>query len=77
MVKQIIKYSCEFNQYGGKNMTGQFRKLGLGASALSILGSIYIYFIHDGGSEMLGIFVGLWAPTLILIAKELDDAFEN
>ena len=53
-------------------MTGQMTKIGLAASAISIIASIYIYFSHDGGDPMLGIFVGLWAPTLILYAQELD-----
>ncbi|MEC8541795.1 MAG: hypothetical protein VXY53_08160 [Candidatus Thermoplasmatota archaeon] len=35
-----------------------------------MLGSLYIYFIN--GEEMLGIFVGLWAPTLILLANETE-----
>ena len=38
--------------------------------------SIYIYFSYNGGDEMLGIFVGLWAPTLILYAQELDKLSE-
>ena len=46
-------------------------KLGLAASALSILGSVYIYF--GMGDEMLGIFVGLWAPTLLLFGRELGE----
>ena len=53
-------------------MTGQMTKIGLAASAISIIASIYIYFSYDGGDPMLGIFVGLWAPTLILYAQELD-----
>ena len=40
------------------------------ASFGSIFGSLYIYFIAD--DQMLGIFVGLWAPTLILISREVD-----
>ena len=40
-----------------------WKKLGLGASLVSILGSIAIYFGHD---ENLGIFVGLWASALLL-----------
>ena len=39
-----------------------WKKLGFGASLISILGSIVVYFAHD---ENLGIFVGLWAPTLM------------
>ena len=53
-------------------MTGQMTKVGMMASAASIAASIYIYISHDGGDPMLGIFVGLWAPTLILFAQELD-----
>ena len=53
-------------------MTGQMTKVGMMASAASIAAAIYIYFSHDGGDPMLGIFVGLWAPTLILFAQELD-----
>lgn len=58
-------------------MTGQMTKIGLAASAISIIASIYIYFSHDGGDPMLGIFVGLWAPTLILYAQELDKMSEK
>ncbi len=45
-------------------------KLGLVASAVSILGSVYIYVVE--ANEMLGIFVGLWAPTLILFSQEIE-----
>ncbi len=51
-------------------MSGQLAKIGLIASILSVLGSLYVYFINE--QEMLGIFVGLWAPTLILIANEVE-----
>ena len=37
---------------------------------LSVVLSLYIYFIGD--DEMLGVFVGLWAPTLILATKEFE-----
>ncbi|MCH1591825.1 MAG: hypothetical protein L7R66_02410 [Candidatus Thalassarchaeaceae archaeon] len=53
-------------------MTGPIGRIGLVASAVSIFASIYIYFIHDGGNADLGIFVGLWAPTLILFTQEID-----
>ena len=56
-------------------MLGQLRKIGLVASMISVVGSLYIYFISD--QESLGIFVGLWAPTLILAAKELEDWMQN
>ena len=53
-------------------MTGQMTKVGMMASAASIAASIYMFFSNVGGDPMLGIFVGLWAPTLILFAQELD-----
>ncbi len=56
-------------------MTSQLRKIGLIASILSVLGSLYIYFISE--DKQLGIFVGLWAPTLILLACEIENWMEN
>ena len=56
-------------------MSGQLAKFGLIASMLSVVGSLYLYFI--GSDEMLGIFVGLWAPTLILATKEIEQWIEN
>ena len=53
-------------QYDG----GIVSQLGLGASFVSIFGSLYIYFVSE--DQSLGIFVGLWAPTLILISREID-----
>ncbi len=53
-------------------MSGQIVKIGLAASAASIIASIYFFFMHDGGNAELGIFVGLWAPTLILFSQEID-----
>jgi len=41
----------------------------------SVAGSLYIFF--NGNDEMLGIFVGLWAPTLMLAAKEIEALLEN
>ena len=58
-------------------MSGQIAKLGLAASAVSIVASLYIYFMHDGGNAELGIFVGLWAPTLILFSQEIDKLLEK
>ena len=55
---------------GGIILSGQLAKIGLVASILSVLGSLYIYFINE--EELLGIFVGLWAPTLILLANETE-----
>jgi hypothetical protein len=56
-------------------MSGQISKIGFIASMLSVVGSLYIYF--GAGEEMLGIFVGLWAPTLILATKEIEQMLEK
>ena len=53
-------------QYDG----GIISQLGLMSSFASIFGSLYIYFVAD--DQLLGIFVGLWAPPLILISREVD-----
>ena len=53
-------------QYDG----GVVSQIGLMSSFASIFGSLYIYFTVD--DQLLGIFVGLWAPTLILISREVD-----
>ena len=45
------------------------------ASMASVIGSLYIYFVTP--DEMLGIFVGLWAPTLILATKEIEEWLNN
>lgn len=52
-------------------MSGQISKIGFVASMLSVVGSLYIYFISE--NHDLGIFVGLWAPTLILATKEIEE----
>ena len=54
------------SQYDG----GIVSQLGLGASFISIFGSLYIHFVNE--DQLLGVFVGLWAPTLILISREVD-----
>ena len=51
-------------------MSGTVSKIGLIASMLSVVLSLYIYFISE--DQMLGVFVGLWAPTLILAPKEFE-----
>ncbi|MFQ3344527.1 MAG: hypothetical protein ACKVI6_03365 [Candidatus Poseidoniales archaeon] len=56
-------------------MSGQISKIGFMASMLSVVGSLYVYFII--GDHDLGIFVGLWAPTLILASKEIEVLLEN
>ena len=58
----------------GFNLEGMISKLGLAASAVSIFGSVYIYFVQ--ADEMLGVFVGLWAPTLILFSQEIEKLME-
>lgn len=56
-------------------MSGQLAKFGFIASMTSVVGSLFLYFVGD--DEMLGIFVGLWAPTLILASKEIEAWMEN
>ena len=62
----LSKGNEDMGQYDG----GMISQLGLGASFISIFGSLYIYFVNE--DQSLGIFVGLWAPTLILISREVD-----
>jgi hypothetical protein len=52
-------------------MSGQITKIGFVASMLSVVGSLYVYFIT--GDKDLGIFVGLWAPTLLLASKDIEE----
>ena len=52
-------------------MSGQISKIGFVASMLSVVGSLYVYFVS--GNQDLGNFVGLWAPTLILASKEIEE----
>ena len=56
-------------------MKGKISLIGFVASMLSVVGSLYVYFVT--GDENLGIFVGLWAPTLILATKEIEEMIEN
>ena len=53
-----------------ENKIGSIGMIGLVTSMLSVLFSLFLYF--GTGDEMLGIFVGLWAPTLILVSKEIE-----
>ena len=55
-------------------MKGKISRVGFVARMLSVVGSLYIYFVT--GDESLGIFVGLWAPTLILASKEVEEMLE-
>ena len=59
----------------GDKMSGQIAKIGLIASMLSVVGSLYLYFVSNDTD--LGIFVGLWEPTLILASKEIEDWIGN
>ncbi|HII77816.1 MAG TPA: hypothetical protein HA267_02210 [Candidatus Poseidonia sp.] len=52
-------------------MSGQITKIGFVASMLSVVGSLYVYFVT--GDKDLGIFVGLWAPTLLLASKDIEE----
>jgi len=56
-------------------MVGKLAKIGLVASMLSIVGSLYLYFVLD--NEMQGIFVGLWAPTLINATKGIEEWLQS
>ena len=47
-----------------------WKKIGFGASLVSIVASIGIYF---NGNEELGIFVGLWASALLLLTDRLAE----
>ena len=56
-------------------MVGNLAKMGLIASMFSIVGSLYLYFIQN--DEMQGIFVGLWAPTLINATKGIEEWLQS
>ena len=56
-------------------MSGTVARIGLIASMLSVVLSLYIYFISE--DQMLGIFVCLWAPTLILATKEFESLLDK
>ena len=66
--QQFIRFTLFFYHGGGTNM--DWKKLGFGASLVSIVASIAIYFAHD---ENLGIFVGLWASALILLSERMAE----
>ncbi|NDJ60194.1 MAG: hypothetical protein GYB67_03665 [Chloroflexi bacterium] len=65
-------------------MIKQIRSIGLNsttvyfASYASVALSIAIWFLRRGddraNAERFGIFVGLWAPTLMTLAKVIEDA---
>ena len=54
--------------FNGGGIDMDWKKLGFGASLVSIIGSIAVYFAYD---ENLGIFVGLWASALILLSERM------
>ena len=58
-----------------KKMSKKISTIGFVASMLSVALSLYIYFVS--GDKELGIFVGLWAPTLILATKEIETMLEE
>ena len=45
-------------------------KLGLYASMVSVIASVLIYIVLD--DSQLAIYVGLWAPTLILYSQAYE-----
>ncbi len=47
-------------------------KLGLYASMVSVIASVLIYIVLD--DSHLAIYVGLWAPTLILYGQAYENA---
>ena len=73
-MKHDVNILHRLDNFRGVILNGMISKLGLAASAISILGSVYIYFVQ--ADEMLGIFVGLWAPTLILFSQEIEKLME-
>jgi hypothetical protein len=56
-------------------MSKKISRIGFVASMLSVILYLYIYFVSD--DKDLGIFVGLWAPTLILATKEIESMLEE
>jgi len=72
--KQHIKSESVTDEIKVKKMKGRITTIGFIASMLSVVGSLYIYF--GEANQHLGIFVGLWAPTLILASKEIEQMLE-
>ena len=50
-------------------------KLGLYASMVSVIASVLIYIVLN--DSQLAIYVGLWAPTLILYSQAYEQANKN
>jgi hypothetical protein len=67
-------------------MSTMLRKVGISPSVFYILAfgsmllSVFMWFARptgpdrEGNSERLGIFIGLWPPTLLLLGKIAEDA---
>ena len=47
-------------------------KLGLYASIVSVIASVIIYAVLD--DPQLAIYIGLWAPTLIIYSQAYENA---
>jgi len=74
---QNISLKVKINEFEikVKKMSNKISRTGFVASMLSVVLSLYIYFVSD--DKDLGIFVGLWAPTLILATKEIETMLEK
>lgn len=74
---QNISLKVKINEFEikVKKMSNKISRIGFVASMLSVVLSLYIYFVSD--DKDLGIFVGLWAPTLILATKEIENMLEK
>lgn len=74
---QNISLKVKINEFEikVKKMSNKISRIGFVASMLSVVLSLYIYFVS--GDKELGIFVGLWAPTLILATKEIENMLEK
>ena len=69
--KIFLLHRSLYNMGKGMYDGGIISQLGLMASFASIFGSLYIYFVAD--DQTLGIFVGLWAPTLLLLSDRIEE----
>jgi hypothetical protein len=61
----------------GEDNIGLSSKVVYGAAYLSVLLSIGMWLLRRGddraNAERFGIFIGLWAPTLMVLGKALED----
>ena len=67
-----------------KNQLKQLSSLCFVLGFVSIIGSIAIWFLTGGRTpdtqahgERFGIFVGLWAPTFLILSNRFDRYAEN